>query len=433
MEKHTSNFNNVHTQLLLQMHIDSNIQEMKDSLSSTQNELQSTKTTLVTTQNELQTTKTTLDTTQNELQTTKTTLDTTQNELQTTKTTLDTTQNELQTTKTTLDTTQNELQTTKTTLDTTQNELQTTKTTLDTTQNELQTTKTMLVTTQNELQITKTTLVSTQNELQTTKTTLDTTQNELQTTKMKLKQTMDELNHSKEDATKKENEINFLQENIQKGVENIQKQNENGFKLNHQITESFATFCSTVEQNQDPLKIFFKSLETKQQINQVDPIKPIEPIEINGRKLEFSKVNDLVQNLNPYESYEKNYAMLLKKMENGKIHHIDDKQLIFKVHLPKNHRKLYIVYYDIALTATNYAKYVVVKNDQLVLLDNVNNNNDYQIYLQIPNYNNDNSKSYLHQKIENGEKLLLKYTWNYNINIDEYKTPSNEVLFYVTK
>ena len=341
MEKHTSNFNNVHTQLLLQMQIDSNIQEMKDCLSSTQNELQ------------------------------------------------------------------------------------TTKVTLDATQNELQATKTTLVTAQTDLQ-------TTQNELQAT-------QNKLKTTKMKLEQTMDELNHSKENATKKENEIKFLQENILKGVENIQKQNENGFKLNHQITESFATYCSTVEQKQDnnTLENFLKSLETKPPINQVDPIKPIEPIEINGLRLEFLKVNDLVQNLNknPSKSYEEKYAMLLKKMENGKIHHIDDKQLIFKLNLPKNHRKLLISHHNnIALFATDNAKCVVVKNSQLVLFDNGNDENDYQIYLQIPNYNNDNFKSYLHQKIGNGEKLLLKndHCWN-EINMDEYKNPSNEVLFYVTK
>ena len=350
MEKHTSKFNNVHTQLLLQMQIDSKIQEMKDSLSSTQNKLQAK---------------------------------------------------------------QNDLQTTKITLDATQNELQATKTTLVTAQTELQTT-------QNELQ-------ATQNNLKTTKTTLDSTQNELQTTKMILEQTMDELNHLKEDATKKENEIKFLQENIQKGVENIQKQNENGFKLNYQIIESFATFCSTLKYN--TLEIVFKSLETKQPINQVDPI---EPIEINGRKFEFPKVNDLVQNLNkdPYKSYEEKHTILLKKMKNVKIHHIDDKQLIFKLKLPKNHRDFYINHHNsIDSLATNCAPCVVVKNNQLLLLDC---GNDYQIYLQIPNYISGNSNCYLYKK--NGEKFLLKidHCWN-KINMDEHRTPSNEVLFYVTK
>ena len=147
-----------------------------------------------------------------------------------------------------------------------------------------------LQTTQDELKSTKSTLDATHNELQSTKTTLGITQNELETTKLKLEQTMKELNYTKKDATKKENQIKFLQENIQKGIEYIQQQNENGFKMNHQITESFATYCSTLEQKQDftndeTLDIFLNFFETRQPAKQFEQI---EPIEINGRKLEFT-------------------------------------------------------------------------------------------------------------------------------------------------
>ena len=50
MEKHTTAFNNVHTQLLLEIQVKSNIQEIKDQVLSTQNELHATKAKLATKQ-----------------------------------------------------------------------------------------------------------------------------------------------------------------------------------------------------------------------------------------------------------------------------------------------------------------------------------------------------------------------------------------------
>ena len=366
MEDHTTKLNNVHTQLLLQMQIDSNIQEMKERLHSTQKELHAT-------------------------------------------------QNDLKTKENTLLTTQSEFKATQNELKATQNELKATQNELKTTQNELKTAQSELKTTQSELKE---------------------TQSELKATKVKLEQTMEELTHSKENSTKRENEMKFLQENIQKGIENIQKQNDNGLKMNHQITESFATYCSTSEQKQEftkdeTLDTFFVYFQIKKPATKI-----IETIEINGMKLEFSKINELVQNLNKsYNiSYEEKHKTLLKKMKIGEVHHINNKQLIFKLNLPKNHRRLYIKHYnDIASIATNHAKYVVVKNDQLVVLDSPFNNNDYQICLQIPNYNG-NSHCYLYPKNEHGDKLLLKTgAWNNDVNMDDYKTASNEILFHVIK
>ena len=88
---------------------------------------------------------------------------------------------------------------------------------------------------------------------------------------------------------------------------------------------------------------------------------------------------------------------------------------------------------DIASIAKSNPDKVVVMNDQLVLLDNLNKyNNGYCIFLQTPNYNNNNSKCYLYRKDTNGENFLLKYDdWNYNINYDGYKTESNEILFHI--
>ena len=338
MEDHTTKFNNVHTQLLLQMQIDSNIQEMKEKLLSTQNSLKST-------------------------------------------------QSELQATKTSLLTTENELLATKITLDKTQNKLEKTKIKLNATQNELQTTK-----------------------------------DELKATQFKFEQTMEELNRAKEDATKRENEIKFLQENIKSKIVN-------GFKLNHQITEIFAK-RNIYKMN---LNEIFESLETKQPII---PVSSIQPFEINGTYLEFPNINKLVQNLNKaYNiSYKEKHETLLKKMKNEEIYHIDGKQLIFKLNLPKNHRRLYIKHLDhIALSATEHAKYVVVKNNLLLLLDNPYNDNNYEIYLQIPNYNNESSHCFLYRKNKNGDKLLLKYSALNDVNMDDYKTPSNEVLFHITK
>ena len=349
MENHTTKFNNVHTQLLLQMQIDSNIQEMKERLHSTQKELHAT-------QNELKTKENTLLTTQSELKET-------------------------------------------------QNELQTSKLKLEQTMVELNHAKKDATKCQSQIKL-------------------------HEKTQLKLEQTMMELNNAKEDATKCQSQIKFLQKNIQKHIEN-------GFKLNHQITESFASYLSTTKQKlicNESIEVVFKSLETKQPLpkptNQIEQIGQIEPIEINGMKLEFPKINEFVQNLN--KSYK--HEMLLKKMENGEIHHIDDQQFIFKLNLPKNHRKLVINHSDdIASLATEYAKCVVVKNDQLVVLDNPCNDDGYEIYLQIPNYDNGNSHSYLYSKNENGDKLLLKNSLSNNVHMDDYRTPSNEVLFHITK
>ena len=356
MENHTTKFNNIHAQLLLQMQIDSNIQEMKERLHSTQKELHAT-------QNELKTKENTLLTTQSELKET-------------------------------------------------QNKLQTSKLKLEQTMVELNHAKKDATKCQSQIKL-------------------------HEKTQLKLEQTMMELNNAKEDATKCQSQIKFLQENIQKHIEN-------GFKLNHQITESFASYLSTTKQKlicNESIEVVFKSLETKQPLpkptNQIEQIEQIEPIEINGMKLEFPKINELVQNQNKSDniSHEDKHEMLLKKMKNGEIHHIDGKQLIFKLNLRKNYRNLYIDHRNnIASSATNHARHVVVKNDQLVVLDGPINDNDYRIYLQIPNYNNGNSHCYLCRKNENGDKLSLKNSGLKNdVNLDDYRTPSNEVLFHITK
>ena len=119
--------------------------------------------------------------------------------------------------------------------------------------------------------------------------------------------------------------------------------------------------------------------------------------------------------------------------------HIDGKQLIFKLNLPKNHRKLYIDHCNnIASLATQNANndhiIIINNNDQLVLLNSSFYNNGYEICLQIANYNNGNSHCFLYPKNENGNKLLLKNVGlNEDINMKDYKTPLNEVLFHITK
>ena len=467
MEDHTTKFNNIHTQLLLQMQIDSNIQEMKERLHSTQIELHETKTILLETQNELQATQTTVDATQKELNATKTTLLTTQNKLETTQTTVyatqkelhatktillktedklestqttvDATRKELHATKTTLLKTQDKLQTTQTTVDATQKELHETKTTLLKTQDQLQTTKDIaqkelhennitLLKTQNKLQKTQTTVDATQKELHATKTTLLTTQNELQKTQkelhektLKLEQTVKKLNHWEKDKTEKENQIIVLQKNQEKLIDIV-------IKTNYQTSEISAGCHFKVEE----IDLFLKALK----IPLPNRFKPIESIEINGRKLGFPKVNELVQNLNKsYNSYEGKFEMLLKKMKNGEIHHIDGKQLIFKLNLPKSHRSFRIDHYNNnAPFTTKHANSVVMKNDQLALFDNYANCGDYQIDLQIPDYDNGNSNCYIYPKNENEKKLLLENAaWNKNINVGVYKTSLNEVLFHITK
>ena len=278
--------------------------------------------------------------------------------------------------------------------------------------NNIQDLKERLHSTQNELQTTKTTLAATQNELQTTK-------DELKATQFKLEQTMEELNRAKEDTTKRENEIKFLQENIENKIVN-------GFKLNHQITEILAKRNI----HKMDLNEIFESLETKQPII---PVSSIQPFEINGTYLEFPNINELVRDLS--RTHEEKLEMMLKKMLNGRIHHIDDKQLIFKLDLPKNLDKLHVDFdRDVSLLTKNFAKNVVVKNNQLVLLESPFENDDYQIFIQIKDYNNLSSNCYLYRKSENVDNLLLENNgWIIDINMEDYRTPSNEILVHITK
>ena len=283
-------------------------------------------------------------------------------------------------------------------------------------QSELNSTKEELAVKKVELEISKANQATTQKELDTTKAALATTQNDLQTTRLKLEQTMEQLKATQKNAKTMEHQLKIQQENVEKG-----------FMLNHQTTETFATFYLQQQQHQQHQhqnltpETIFESLNTKQ------PIKPIEPFEINGKKLGFPIINEFVQNLNN-SFQEGKYNLLLNKMEAGTIYYIDNKQLIFKLHLPYNYRKLRIRHSDIiASLATKYPDKVVVKNNQLVLLDW----NNYEIYLQIPNYSNGNSKCFLYHKNENGENLLFGYGWNHDINIDDYKSTSNEYLFHI--
>ena len=287
-------------------------------------------------------------------------------------------------------------------------------------------------------------LIASQCELKTTQATLHETCNELKTTndelhavKVKLEQTQIELKFANAEALGKENQIAFLQNNIQKQIEQVQKQNEIGFIGFQQVTETFAnSFSKTIDQLETP-KLCFNFLENKENFqHKFGPSKAIEPFNTNGIKLEFPSFNLFVEKLNePFTmNYENNFNESLKKMENGKIYNIDNNQLIFKLYLPKNYVNFIISHrVDIAHFKKSYANNTITHNDHLVVLDKQHDRNDYEIYLHIPNYNN-NSKAYMYPKNETGDKLLLKYgAWNDNVNIDAFKNGSNEVLFMITK
>ena len=73
-------------------------------------------------------------------------------------------------------------------------------------------------------------------------------QNELLTTRLNLDQIMDQLNQFKEDLKTENKQLKFQQEDFQQQIEK-------GFMLNHQITETFATFYSE-QQDSSPETIF---------------------------------------------------------------------------------------------------------------------------------------------------------------------------------
>ena len=135
-------------------------------------------------------------------------------------------------------------------------------------------------------------------------------QNELLTTRLNLDQIMDQLNQFKEDLKTENKQLKFQQENFRQQIEK-------GFMLNHQITETFATFYSE-QQDLSPETIFIA-------LNK----QPIAPIEINEMKLEFPIINTLVL------SSEERYQLLLRKMKIGQIYHVDNRKFIFKLQLSK--------------------------------------------------------------------------------------------------
>ena len=369
MDKHTTAFNNVHTQLLLQMQINSNIQLTKDLLRSTQTELHEAKEKLTKKHIELEISKINQATTQAGLEATKAKLETSNRD--------------------------------QTVIEA---ELKKTKT-------ELETSKRDLTATQAELKKIKTELETSKRNQAITQGTLTTTQKELLTTRLKFEQTMEQLNQSKEDLKTKEAQLKSQKENFQQQMS----------EFGHQIEENFAAHYSQLL-NSTPEEIF-KSLDMEQQ--PTNQIATIDPIEMNGIKLEFPNINALVQ------SHEEKFQLLLKEMENGQIYYVKNQQLIFRLCIPKNHQKLWINHQNnIASLAKRHFDDVVVMNDHLLLLDNPINYNGYSIHLQIPNYNSDNSKCYLYHKDTNGENFLLKYGY-YNINYDDYKTESNEILFHI--
>ena len=237
-----------------------------------------------------------------------------------------------------------------------------------------------------------------------------------------------------EETGKKEEQIAFLRENIQKDIKQVQKQNEIGLKMSQLITEGFAAYYSGME-NKNPtteLDSFNKYFETKG----VKYKPKIEPLDIDGTKLEFPKFNRLVEKFNePFMmNYENSFDALLMKMENGENYHIDNNQLIFKLHLPKNYSNFYIDHSCVAAIAEKNANNIFVMKDGMVVYDEPVNPILYEIYLQIPNYGREASKTYMFPRNETTEKLLMTYGKdNKDVKIFNYESEKKEILFHITK
>ena len=401
MEEHTLKLTHVHTQLLLQMQNEKNTQMMDERLLESHNELQSTKAALVDCHEELRKTKLDLLGKENELQKANNTLET-----------LETKEKDFERIKTDLDAAQKELQAANNTLETKEKDLERTKKDLDAAQKELHVKESRLDKKEEEMEITKTKLNATQNELQ-----------EIKTTLLVKKKELADLAHKAKANVKKEQQIKFLHQYIQKLFQN-----------SSQISETFAFLHFDTKEDEKTVEAAFQSLKEKEPILLFDPIQPIEI----GVELELPKLSPLVEQLgkeiNERNGYTNKFQLLLKKMENGKIYPIDDKQLIFKLHLPNDHHKFYIHHHnDINSVAEQNRTVINLQNDQLVVLNNATKKKDYRIFIQIPDYNNVNSQTYLYPENKKAEKLVLKIYWNNDVNMFGFKTSTNEVLFQIIK
>ena len=298
-----------------------------------------------------------------------------------------------------------------------------------------------LIASENELKTTKTILDEKEKELQSIKRKLEASEKELQGKKDELMNTQKQLILFTKDSEQKENQIKFLQEDIRDQMQAIQeiikpkietadKLDDNELlMLDARLTEIFSNAMS---ESNSPEKFsiekIFKSFQSKEPINK---FKPIEPFYINGKNLEFPKLKQLVKVTNS----QTRFSLILTRLVNGELYHIDDNQLIFKLHLPKNHRWFRIEFVDIAWVAKTYPDNIIIRNDYMVVYDEGDDDNArYEILLEIPNYDNENSIAYMYPKNETGKKLTLDCgKFIKGIDIDGYKNELNEILFHVVK
>ena len=239
-----------------------------------------------------------------------------------------------------------------------QNELQSTKAALDEKNQEFEAAKLdffvkekkfqhVLDTKDKELEVITTKLNSKHKELQATNVSLDAAKRELQ----------GQMENYKKDTENKENQIAFLQEDIRKQMADIQEyiksQNQIGdklhendvLKLDERLTELLSnTISKTANDDISSIVTVFQSLEMKEPSQNIS--EPIEHILLNRMNFKLPMLNQLVEEFNEaFDIYENKFEILLTKMVNGDIYHIDDKQFILKLHLMP--RKYHLLYFSL--------------------------------------------------------------------------------------
>ena len=290
----------------------------------------------------------------------------------------------------------------------TQKELTETKIMLAESQNELQATQTTLVGSQNELQATQTTLAESQNELQATQTTLAESQNELQATQTTLAETQNELHATKDKLLQSENDL----ENVRNGLEEMEKA----------LAMSEENLI-----NETPEQIF-QSIVSKQPIAM--PI--IKPINIGKINIDFNKL--LIKTF-PFKTYEK-MELLLSKMNEGQIYNVDEKHLFFKFQFTvTTYRKFFIEFSNHLnrfKNQTHQTHTTQFSNDNLVFQEYFGQG--YVVYMQLQEWNNVNSSSFLvNMKDEAEKKFPLQYSWNNNFDFKNFLSQKNEILIYIER
>ena len=248
---------------------------------------------------------------------------------------------------------------------------------LSATRNDFSATKNDLTATRNDLSATKNDLIATQNELSATKDHLSSTRTELRETNSKLEKAVTEL---------------------------------------LQLKKNFSTCSTPTQQSATPQATKPRPNPTSAPPNKVEEIIPL--------------MEEVVRPNQPGATqsiYCNNVKRMSKLMTIGQLYYLNEKECFFKLRLQQNYRTLFIrLVKDLADYRNN--KNNEFENEDIVLWDS--SSWYYALYVSIRKHDVNNSKGFMIDTKRSENNRLLKYGYNDNNGLNDYKD-SNDCVFFL--